>query len=172
MNKEIVSDLERQRAYLAIDRDNLDDCLMQQPEVYYSVAQALALANADRDACKLDLEELQAQLDQDIRAEALRKDEKLTETSLQNRLKTLPKMQDIQRVLLKKRQEAESWQMLKEAFQQRSYMLKEIVALFIAQRHDLALEGGVGQARASLTADKADQNRVAAGALRRVKRSM
>src|ERR1035437_9990232 len=137
--------IEKYRHFLEIDQDALDECLMQQPTVYYNVAQAFALANAERDACKLDLEELQAQLDQDIRAEALRKDEKLTETSLQNRLKTLPKMQDIQRVLLKKRQEAESWQMLKEAFQQRSYMLKEIVALFIAQRHDLALEGGVGQ---------------------------
>jgi hypothetical protein len=162
-----MSTLEQYHKYLAIDKDDLDRCLMEQPETYYHVSSAFALANADRDACKLDLEELQAQLDQDIRAEALRKDEKLTETSLQNRLKTLPKMQDIQRVFLKKRQEAESWQVLKEAFQQRSFMLRELVALFIAQRHDLALEGGLGQARASLTDDKADQNRAAAGALRR-----
>jgi hypothetical protein len=166
-----MSMLEHYRNNLAIDRDDLDTCLMRQPEVYYGVAQNVALSNAERDACKLDLEELQAQLDQDIRAEALRKDEKLTETSLQNRLKTLPKMQDIQREFLKKRQEAESWQVLKEAFQQRSFMLRELVALYIAQRHDAAMEGGAGQARASLTADKADQNRAAAGAIRRVKRA-
>ena len=142
------------RKFLEIDRDDLDRCLMEQPSVYWSVSNAFAQAVAERDATKLDLEELQAN------------DEKLTEGSLQQKLTTMPKIQDLQRLRLEKTKNAESWQVLKEAFQQRSFMLRELVALYIAQRHDQSMEAGAGQARNSL----AERVRVDAGKLRQAKR--
>ena len=58
--------------------------------------------------------------------------------------------QELQQKFLDARTEAESWLVLKEAFQQRSFMLRELVALFIAQRRDLDMEAGTGQAKANL----------------------
>ncbi len=163
-----MSTLEHYRKFLVIDKDDLDRCLMEQPETYYHVSSAFALASAERDAVKLDLEELQAKLGLDLRDQAIRKDEKMTEGALQQKLTGMPKIQELQRKRLDKAKDAESWQVLKEAFQQRSFMLRELVALYIAQRHDHALEAGSGQARASL----AEQTRAEAGAIRRQRRGV
>ena len=162
----MIDTLEHYRKYLVIDKDDLDKCLMEQPETYYHVSYAFAQAVAERDATKLDLEELQAKLGLDLRAQAIKDDEKLTEGSLQQKLTTMPKIQDLQRLRLEKTKNAESWQVLKEAFQQRSFMLRELVALYIAQRHDQSMEAGAGQARNSL----AERVRVDAGKLRQAKR--
>lgn len=161
-----TTELESQRGYLIIDRDNLDQCLMEQPEVYYHVAKAFAQAVSERDACKLNVEECLAKLDQELRSEALRLDEKLTETAIQNRLKTLPAIKSLRQSYMDRCKEADDWQALKEAFQQRSFMLRELVALFIAQRHDLAMEAGAGQARIDLS----EQNRKKNDELRRQRR--
>lgn len=151
-----MSTLEELRKDLAINSNHLDDCLTRQPELYYQVSQGYADAVAERDTIKLALEELQAKLDQDFRAEAARKEEKFTEAGLQQKLKTMPKVQDMQKDYLDARTEAEGWQVLKEAFQQRSFMLRELVALFIAQRRDLDLESGIGQAKANLAESNRD----------------
>lgn len=153
-------------AALAIDRDDLDSCLVSQPETYYHVSQAFAAAVAERDATKLELEELQASVGQEIRATAARTEEKLTEGGLQQKLTANPRIQDLQRVLLEARKTADTWQALKEAFQQRSFMLRELVALVIAQRHDLGMEAGVGQARAAAS----ESIRREAGKLRAARR--
>ena len=145
-----MSSLDEWRKRLAINSNQLDICLTEQPESYYHVAVGYAEAVAERDSVKLALEELQAKLDQDFRAEALRKDEKVTEGGLQQKLRTMPKVQELQQKFLDARTEAESWLVLKEAFQQRSFMLRELVALFIAQRRDLDMEAGAGQAKANL----------------------
>lgn len=164
MKKALADDpLDHYKQYLVIDKHDLDSCLVEQPGCFYHVAQGLAFATAERDAAKLEMEEIQAKLDQELRAEAVRKDEKLTESAIQNKLRMLPKVQDAQRKFLDLRKDAEQWLALKEAFSQRSYMLKELVALYIAQRHDHAMEAGSGQARASL----AEENRKAAGDARR-----
>lgn len=160
-------EIERQRKYLAIDRTDLDRCLMEQPEVYYHVSRAFTQAVAERDAFKLTLEERQAQADQDIRAAALRNDEKLTEASIQNKLKTMPEIQELRHEYMDKCKEADDWQALKEAFQQRSFMLRELVALFIAQRHDLAMESGTAQVRVDLS----EQNRKRNDELRKQRRA-
>lgn len=162
----VFDELQRQREFLAIDKNRLDDCLIQQPEIYFHVATVFAHAVAERDALSLELEELQATLDQEFREKSVRSGEKLTEASIQNRLRTVPELQAIQRRLLNSKKLAGDWQALKEAFQQRSFMLRELVALVIAQRNDLALEGGAGQARVTL----ADETRLKAGEMRRQKR--
>lgn len=155
--------LAKLKGYLAIDRNDLDTCLMQQPEVYYRVAEALTQASAARDALKLRFEEETARQDQNIRQHAVRMDEKLTETAVQQKLRLLPVIQELQQDLLEKRSEVENLTALKESFQQRSFMLRELVALVIAQGRDLALEGGANQARTAL----AERNRAEAGAIRR-----
>lgn len=162
--------LAQHRERLSIDRTDLDQCLIEQPEVFWHVAEALAQEIARRDEAKLELEELTAQLDQDLRGQAARNEEKLTELALQNRLRVLPKIQEAQRKYLERRKTADQLQALKEAFQQRSFMLRELVAKFIAERHDLGMEAGAGQARRTLVGAQADDIRERAGKMRIARR--
>lgn len=158
--------LEHWKSFLQIDKLALDDCLIEQPEVYYHVSEGVTLAVEARDAAKLDLDELMAKKDQEIRTKAAVDEEKLTETAIQNKLRGLPEIQEAQQDLLTTRKAADDWLALKEAFQQRSFMLRELVALTIAQRGDLALANGSNQARAVL----ADDNKARADKLRRERR--
>jgi hypothetical protein len=151
---------------LQIDRDDLDSCLVEQPGYFYHVAEEVAQANARRDTLKLELEEQIAVLDKEVRQNALRDDEKMTEAGIQNRLRTMPKIKDLQRQFLNAKTEADSWAALKEAYQQRSFMLRELVALHLAHLHNLGIERGAVASRH----DIGDRNRVATEALRRNRR--
>lgn len=162
-----MSDLDKFKQYLAIDTNALDECLMQQPEVYHHVSERYVLAVGKRDTKKLDLEELTTELDITYRAKAAEAEEKFTETSLANRIKGQPKVKTLTREHLEAKQEADSWAALKESFQQRSHALRDLVALKLGERRDLALEGGAGQAKNAL----AEHNRQRAGELRRARRA-
>lgn len=167
---EPASDLEQYRGYLRIDRDDLDTSLMEQPEMFHHVANAFVEASARRDEAKLELEELLAELDQSVRAKALQDDEKLTETALQNRLREMPRVQEAQRRCLATRKEADRWVALKESFQQRSFMLRELVHKLIAERHDLSAEAGAGQNQRDYRDTRVDDIRGQAGQMRRERR--
>jgi hypothetical protein len=153
-------------ASLQIDRDDLDSCLVDQPGYFYHVAEEVAQANARRDTLKLDLEEQTAVLDKEVRHNAQRDEEKITEAGIQNRLRTMPKIKELQRKYLDAKTEADSWAALKEAYQQRSFMLRELVALQLAQIHNLGVERGAVAARHEV----GDRNRAATEALRRARR--
>jgi hypothetical protein len=151
------------RGLLRIDPDDLDSCLVDQPGLFFHVAETFAQANSRRDAIKLELDEKTAKLDQDIRAKALKQEEKLTEAAIQARLRDMPVLQELQRDYLRARTEADTWQAMKEAFHQRSYMLRELVALQLAHLQNLGVERGTVSARHAI----GDNVRQRAEALRR-----
>jgi len=151
---------------LQIDRDDLDTCLVQQPGLFYHVAEQYSLAVSQRDEAKLALEEKTAELDKQVREAAVQADEKLTEAGIQNRLRTMPKIKELQRDHLELRTQADSLLALKEAYMQRSYMLKELVALQLSQFHGLAVERGSTSARHEL----GDRNRQRGEELRKEER--
>lgn len=142
---------------LEIDQDDLDSCLTRQPGLFNLVANQVITANSRRDTLKMQLEEVRAQLDQDIRQKAQEDSEgdnapkmKLTETAIQNQLRTMPRLKEAQRELMTASTQAERWQALKEAYLQRSYMLKELVAIQLAQFYNLGVEKGIVAARRDL----------------------
>lgn len=151
------------RSFLEIDKNALDDCLMEQPEIYARVAEAVALAEAERDAAQLGLEELGAELDKQLRGEAAKGDKRLTDKALDQLLKDLPRVQAAHRELLEAKKQAKLWRALEKAFEQRADMLKKLVDLHLRSTYGYALEAGVGQARSV----NAEGNRQAATALRR-----
>lgn len=156
--------LDEFRAFLKID--DLDACLVEQAEVYHHVSEQYILAVSRRDADKLNHEELLAQLDRDIRSKAADAGEKLTEGAIESRLTILPKVKESARKCLDSKTETDRWGALKESFQQRSHALRELVALRLGERRDLALEGGAGQARAAL----AENIRTRAGEMRQARK--
>jgi hypothetical protein len=133
---------------LIIDADDLDGCLVNQPGYFFNAAEAYSAATAERDTAKLELKELVAQLDQDIRREALRLDEKLSETALSNRILVLPNVKTANRRVLQLSKEADDLLALKEGYVQRSYALKDLTAREISQLNNLGVErGSTGQRR-------------------------
>lgn len=137
--------MDRLRDALVIERDALSECLIEQPQLYYDVASGHAESVARRDALKLDSEEAQAEVDKRIRADAVAKDTKLTEAAIQQQLKLDAKVTELAHRSLQAREEADRWAALREAYQQRSFMLRELVALHVSERHDVALSSGAGQ---------------------------
>ena len=135
------------RQKLRIDEDNIDRCLVEQPEYFYMAAEAVALAIANRDTLKLQLAELTAELDLDLRRQFAANEEKYSETSLSNRLKTLPRIQTAHRAYLDASRLADEAEALKDSYQQRSYMLRELNASANAKLYNLGVERGAGGAR-------------------------
>lgn len=134
------------REELSINKNALDDCLMEQPDLYYHVAEGYTLAVAARDAAKLDLEQTMAEKAEEIRERALRDDEKITETAITRKLATDPEVAGLEEHLLELRGTADKWQALKEAFQQRSFMLRELVQMLVARLSAGSLERGADRA--------------------------
>jgi hypothetical protein len=155
--KPVANTLESLRSKLSIDKDDLDNALVEQPDLYYHVADAYVTAVADRDAAKLDLEQATADLDKQFRGAAAAAEEKLTETSLQRKIATTPRIQNMEKDLLYLRADADRWQALKEAFQQRSFMLRELVAMYVRRLGDLTIERGSNDARGSLAQANHDE---------------
>lgn len=142
------------RSNLRIDEDDLDRCLVAQPEYFYQAALASTAANATRDFLELELKELSAELDQAIRAEAERLETKVTEGSIANQLRTLPRIKDKQRACLTARRAADDAQALKEAYIQRSYALKDLSANQRSRLTDLGIDGGSGGTSRRAAADR------------------
>lgn len=128
MSFALSADLSKYRKLLAIDREQLEDCIADHPNLYLEVALERSEAISQRDACKLDVEELHAKLDKGIRAKAAEKDEKLTEASIQQRIKDDPSMQKSKTNHLASIKEADDWGAMVEAFTARGYALRELAA--------------------------------------------
>lgn len=154
------------RGSLRIDRDDLDTCLINQPDLYYHVSVEYTRAVAARDEVKLELEELHAVLDKEVRSAAAKLDEKITEARVQNEILLKPRYRELRQLLLERTEEVGQWSALKEGFHQRSYMLRELVGLCIAEGYDNAGASGTYEARARRPG-VAEQNREAAGRVRR-----
>lgn len=156
-------------ADLEIDREDLDTCLIKQPELFYHVSEAYVVTVSERDEVKLRLEEAIAELDQQIRRKAAEDDERVTEATIQQRIKAAPRIQQLQREYLSARQAADSWQALKEAFQQRSYMLRELVALHISRLRERDSYSDGAPPR-TIREALGDRNREELGKMRRARR--
>ncbi len=161
------SELENLRSQLQIDKDDLDTCLVEQPDLYYHVAENYVNAVARRDAVKLSIEQVTAELGEQMRKAAAAREEKLTESAITRKIADTPRLQEMEEQYLSLRLEADKWQALKEAFQQRSFMLRELVAIFIRRMGDLSLGQADQSARRDLVGATADVNHAAASAVRR-----
>lgn len=132
---------------LRIDRDDLDGSLTEQPDRYYRVALAYSDAVAVHDRAKLDFEHLQANLDVNIRADAAKAGEKITEAGIQQEMRLDERYQEAKGKLLELKAEMDKLAALKEAFQQRSFMLRELVSLTISEIGSRAGAAGAYEAR-------------------------
>ena len=118
---------------LVIDPDALDEALLLQPTAFYAVARQLSLLTSRRDAAKQDLAVVEATADADFRDDAAKRGDKITEREIESLKKRDGKVIEATRDLHILNQRVGEIGALKEAFGQRGYVLKDLVALHLAQ---------------------------------------
>jgi hypothetical protein len=113
---------------LRISKDALDDGLLQQPDLFYRVSKELTLATSRRDAAKQGVADAEAQVELGLH----RSRDKYTVGEIKAHVAVAPSVKAARKLLADLQYEVNQLNALKEAFSQRSYALKELVSLFIA----------------------------------------
>jgi len=117
---------------LKIDQHSLDVALREHPALFYEVATELALAISNRDESKQDLEQIEAKVDMDLRADAAKIGAKTTEKEIESNKKVDKEVVSANEKFLAERYNAAKWTALREAYEQRSYALSKLVDLYLA----------------------------------------
>lgn len=121
------------RDRLLIDKNNLDGELIEQPQVFFDVSHEFSMAVSRRDKAKEEIARTAAKVSQNIRRNALDKGEKITETAISQLVDLDDSYQETVDEHIELVAKASDAQAMKEAFQQRSYVLKDLVNLYLAQ---------------------------------------
>jgi len=118
---------------LSIDENTLEACCREQPVLFYKVSKELTRAQSLRDQASQDLKDIEARVDAEIRNEPLDEGEKKpTENAIANRVRMHPSVIALRDKLQIRNEAYGTLAALKESFGQRSYMLRELVQLWLA----------------------------------------
>lgn len=120
---------------LQIEEHALDEALMTQPDAYYRVSRQVALTTSLRDEAKQALQEIEARIDLGVRREAYDNEDRVTEKEVEARKRVHRDVIAARNTLNDLESHLLECVALKEAFQQRSYMLREMVQLHISRHY-------------------------------------
>ena len=126
-----MTNLKELEAKLQINQHALDEALREHPDLFYKVASELALAISNRDEAKQELDEIESEVDLEIRAECARLGEKTTEKEVESHKKIDKRVKAANDTFLAERMNTGRWTALKEAYESRSYALSKLVDLYI-----------------------------------------
>lgn len=129
---EDYDDMRELEESLRIDEFALEEALRDQPEMFYRVSKAYALSISRRDAAKQALQDAEATADLDVRKDAQDEDRKITEGEVKATVQTDGKVMRARDALTAQNEAVGKLGALKEAFQQRSYALKDLAGLYVA----------------------------------------
>lgn len=124
--------LEEVEELLKINRNNLDTVVCQQAEIFSKITDQFSLAVAKRDHMKEELAVLDASIAIEYRQKAQDNNEKLTEGKLNEKVDSDERHRLFVDKFLKAKLEADRWGGKKEAFSQRSSMLKLCCELYLS----------------------------------------
>ncbi len=137
-----MTDIDALKKYLLIDKSSLDDELAHQSEIFYRIAEAYVEAVAKRDMLKEDMATVDAMLDGQIRATAA---EKITEAQVKSKIQLDPTHQAASNSYFDAKTRADLLGALKEAFGQRSYLIRDLCQLYISNYYGAnAVQGTSG----------------------------
>jgi hypothetical protein len=119
-------------AGLHIDENGLDDALMEQTELFYRVSKEYSLLVSRRDAAKQNVDEVKAEVDLQYRQDARNENEKVTEKEIEAKVRMDKDVVAAIDAHLKLNRAVGVYGALKEAYQQRNYVLKELSGLYVA----------------------------------------
>lgn len=117
---------------IRINEHALEDECKEQPHLFYEVAKELAFAVSDRDAAKTFLTTAKAEADGRARNRLERNGEKVTEKSVEALIPFDDAVVEAQNNFLNRNADVGKLTALKEAFEQRKDMLKNLTTLYVA----------------------------------------
>lgn len=124
--------IKKLKAGLKINEHALDIALRNHPDLFYDVGLELALAISNRDEAKQDLEEIEAQVDMELRRAAAASGEKTTEKEIESNRKVDKRVIAANDKFFEQKLNAANLSALKEAYEQKSYALSKLVDLYLA----------------------------------------
>lgn len=145
----------------AISKHNLDEDNLEQPQLMFDVSQKHADARADARKAKLNVDEVYAELDREVRLDVeMGKLTKMSETQLKQYIVTHPRMRSAESELLKAEHLADKWAGALESIRSRGSSLQEMGRLYASNY--FSREAG-GAERSRIKDDRADRARSEAG---------
>jgi len=117
---------------LKIDRNALDDALVRQPSLFLSVSQGYVEAVSERDEAKEDIAVTKAEVSLDVRTKLDAEGSKSTEAIVTAMVEIDKRYRTVMKIYLEAKKEADRLLAMKEAFQQRAYVLKDLATLYVA----------------------------------------
>lgn len=121
------------KSALRIDKNNLDDEFIRQPQQFSDVTDALALAESQRDMLKDDLKTSEAQLSITIRSEKDLKGEKTTEATIKELVQVDTRRRKVYTQLVAADRMVAELQGYREAWKDRSFMLRSLSESVLSQ---------------------------------------
>lgn len=132
----MTTEIDELRRYLKIDKNRLDEELEEQPMLLFKISEAYTEAAAERDAAKEMLTTTDANLDKKGRVELDRAEEKVTEPMVKTYVQTHKDHAAATAVYLKAKHRANQLESLKESFQSRGYMIRDLCTLYAANYYE------------------------------------
>lgn len=148
--------------YLKIDRSALDDEVMEQPSLFYSVGEAHAEAIAKRDFLKEAMATTDAELSGIHREAFIKQNIKPTEKMVENAVLLDKDHEQAFALYIKAKEQSDKLWALKEAFAQRKDMLHELARLHASNYFESTSAGSKAyeRQRAELGEARAVRNRL------------
>lgn len=143
---EDYDDMRELEAALRIDERALEEALRDQPALFYRVSSAYAMEISRRDAAKQALQDAEAEVGLQVRESARRDEQKVTEGEVAARTQTAPRVGAARERLHELSESVGKLAALKEAFQQRSYALKDLAALYVANYYTASEDNAASRA--------------------------
>lgn len=133
MTSKSLNDLQGQ---LSIDKLTLDDEVIRQPILFYEVSDQLTEAMAERDAAKEELAAVDAELGNKLRKKLSVGQTRVTEGLISSHVLTSPDHERAFNAYLEAKKRSDKLEALKDAFKQRSFMLRDLVSLYSANYYE------------------------------------
>lgn len=117
---------------LAIDRNDLDEHLIAQPQLFSDVGDKFARAVSVRDMARDDLRSVESTITLRVKREHDARNEKCTEKIIDAHVQNDVERRNAFQKLVTAQYEVERWEGLKESYRQRASMLRDLCSLYIA----------------------------------------
>jgi hypothetical protein len=132
----MTTDIEELRQYLKIDKHRLDEELEEQPMLLFQISEAFVQAAAERDMLKESLATKDAQLGKKAREQLGKREKKVTESMVEGYVLTDSTHDAAVKAYLDAKGQADLLFALKEAFQSRGYMIRDLCSLYTANYYE------------------------------------
>jgi hypothetical protein len=120
---------------IRIDKNRLDDELIDQPMKFFTICDGLATLISCRDKAKEEIKDIEAQQYFTAKGHAETNGIKTTEGWIRSFVQVSKERQEAFQIYIRYAEQVKVLEGLKEAFMQRSYMIKDLVTMHVQDYH-------------------------------------